>query len=386
MTTHKVDFILSRTLSAFVLGMSVVLSACGGAIEAPAAPAPAVASSDLSTMAFLFQPSRVGAGAIDGAVQSALVGAGYNLVTDAKAPHDAVMKVTASVTPQRSFMQTYVNGVLQVSQSVSVAVDISSNGRVIDHPYIQFTASNNVITEAEVQPLLTAINATGKLAEFAQDRRARAGAEVARAKQAKGDADESARKHVEAEANAAWEAAKSNECAAAGSPTSCDALRAWSTTNQSGPHADEAGQILRDAEPKTRLLRETAAWQGANVDACTSPKTSGDCAAVETYLMTYGNDVHSQAARDLLHSKKLIALKAADEQRKKVEEQREAQREKAEEQRTKVEAQREAQQQRVAELNACRENCTSKDGFCGVHRDLQERQACSVKCIERQCK
>ena len=357
--------------------------ACGGSPPPPQVVAPLPA--ETSSMTFFFRPSAMPK--VNAAVQQALVAAGYRLAVAEKAPNDAELKLDASTAPERSFVQTVVNGVPQVKERISVSIAVVAQGRIVDQPSAQFVVVNGAITDVDVQPLITAMTSSAKMGAFARDRKALGEAairqravEEERRQREKADAEEEARKKAESEAETAWQAAKATDCSTAASTTACDALVEWKKKNETGPHVEEACAILKEADPKVRLLRDTAAWREAHVDTCKAPKGANDCGGVEKYLMVFGNDEHSKEARDLLaaSSKRIAAFKADDDRRQAAEEKRAEQREQAD-------ARREVQQQKAQESKACRDNCTSKDGFCGVHRDRQKFQDCSVKCIQRRC-
>ena len=367
------EVIIGRAFAGLVFGalaLAVGSAGCGGSSAPPQAVTPLPA--ETSSMTFFFRPSVMPK--VNVAVQQALVAAGYRLAASEKTSNDAELKLEASSAPERTFIQTVVNGVPQVKERVTVSITVLAQGRIVDQPSAQFVVANGAITEADVQPLIAAMNTSAKVATFARERKGLGEAAVrqreveeAQRLRAKAEAEEEARKKADSDAETAWQAARAIDCSTAATTTACDALVEWKKKNETGTHAEEARAILKEAEPKVRTLREAAAWRDAHVDTCKAPKGANDCGGVENYLMVFGNDAHSQQARDLLasSSKKIAALIREEE----------------------AKAQREVARQKGEELRACNADCLSKEGYCrqsGAMRfDQRDFQDCSGKCLRR---
>jgi hypothetical protein len=322
-------------------------------------------------MTFFLRPSALAQA--NRAVEQALVSSGYRLVGE-RSPHDAELKLEVVALDQhRSAAQGSTSGVSRARHQMTLSLTVVAEGRTLDQRSAEIVFANGV-TPADVQPLIAALNASDGLEGFARQRKARGDSEAKRrAAEGEGvgkdkdEAVEQAHRRAEAESEAAWSAARPADCASASTASACDALSDWAKKHETGAHVEEARGILKDAEPKVRLLREAAAWRDAQVDTCKAPKGANDCAGVENYLRAFGNDEHSQQARDLLasSSKKIAALTKQEE----------------------AQAQREAARQKAEELRVCNADCTSKEGYCrqsGAMRfDPKDFQDCSAKCLRR---
>ena len=373
-----------------LIGIAVA-SGCGGSERAAST---AQGPTDDGVSLYI---ERGGNAQINGALQSAFVAAGYTVVNAATAPHEVTLRATATAGIEQSIFQVQVNGVAKVNLRVTVSVTaVLPDGRVVDQASTEYVAgADEPATEERMRPIVQALRSSGRLAVAARAvrqtrdadaRQQRAAAE--QADRAKAAADEAARKQKHTDDEAAWHAANESTCATAAATNACLELQAWLKANPGSEHAAQAKQTLDAAVPKLSELNAAIAWDKANTQACKAPQKSSDCDGVTAYLEAFPTGAHADDARALRDAawKKIEGLRRQEEatavaQRKReealaeAEAQREIQRQKAEEQRQKTE-----------ELMACRANCISKDGFCGVHADPQKFQRCAGLCIQRRCK
>jgi hypothetical protein len=357
---------------------------CGGS-ELPPATAQ---NADEAALSLYLEPSAQKH--VDAAVQAAFVAGGYTMVSSAAAPHDVTLRTTTTAAVEQSMFQVQVNGVAKVNLRVTVALTaVLADGRVIDHATTQYVTGTDEPPNAEqMRPLVQSLRSSGRLAQAAGGLRETKQADARKERQAAADADrakaaaeEAARTQRHIDDEASWQAASTSTCAAAASLTACATLETWLKGHPASEHAQEAKQTLDIALPKVVALGDAMAWDKANAPACKAPAKSSDCDGVKSYLATFPTGAHADEARAMRDAAwtKTEALRKQETASAEAKQARE-------EALAEAEAKREIQQQKADEMKACRENCTSKEGFCGVHRDPQKFQRCAGLCLQRRCK
>src|ERR1019366_5127313 len=178
----------------------MLLAACGGgeAENAPSATAASVARATPSAAVtglklYVTTPMRTSlATAIAAWLQTALVAAGYDLVTSEAAQHDLTARLAVSATQEQGFFHVTVNGRRQVTLKVHVALTIVGGAGVVDEVAHDFESSNGEVSDGNVSPLVARLNSSPRLARYASDqsnaRRAKVEAERAAAVQAQDQA------------------------------------------------------------------------------------------------------------------------------------------------------------------------------------------------------
>ena len=357
-----------------ILFMSILLgasaAACGGGAEGanpPVAAAPAPQA--VGAMTILLRPSR--SADVNAAVQSALIGAGYTLVVDPRAPHDAEGQLVVTETEVPSMFQVTVGGVRQRNLRGNVSLALQSGGQIIDHVTTQFEAKSTEITPDKVGGLVTALGNSPRVQKFAEGR---AVVNEERAAQVQQRADDD--KAQQANEEAAW-TATIGDCRAPKDAHSCDALKAWfATENQRmsgrGPQPTSAAEfqqrkqryreaqgVLDAAAPTIKTFADSEAWSRAEVPRCQAATTFEDCAALHAYMDRFPAGAHIDEAKSALDvGNQRLAAKAAEADREA--------------------AVRDRAAAGRAHQNSCRAKCS--DETCIAYTDETKKAACVAQC------
>ena len=264
----------STSRAALAVAMfAVLLAACGGedSESAPpetaseASPSPAVAA-----LSFYMANPRPGplVATVAARLQTALVGAGYNLVAAESAPHNVTARLAVTATPEQSLFQVTVNGTPQTKMRVHVTLSLTDDGRVVDELAHDFDSTNGEVSGEDVTPLVARLGRSPRLARYARElagaheARARASAQrAAQAEQEEAAATKAEQDKVDADEQSAWQAANADACAEATTLTACNDLQTWLKSHPNSPHAQEATQTLDAARPKNPRHRRRHALE-----------------------------------------------------------------------------------------------------------------------------
>ena len=290
---------------------ALLLAACGGEDSESAQPATAngAASPSPAVTALKVYLDSVARNPLDAAIaarlQSALVAAGYNLVTSESAPHDVAARLVVTATQEQSLFQVTVNGQRQVKLQVHAALTISGGGSVVDQVAHDFESSNGEVRDEDVAPLVTRLNRSPRLSRYASAR--------AKSRQAQRPGGASGR-HPGAAAGRASECgagapaggARLGRSATArvqdAEPSSRRATpcrRTWRSTPRARMRARRRS-ALTEAKPKLEALqRDENAWSRAGADACSAHADPHACDGVDLYLVKFPSGLHADEARSL---------------------------------------------------------------------------------------
>ena len=370
---------------------AILLAACGGEDSESAQPATAneAASPSPAVTALKVYLDSAARNPLDAAMavrlQSALVAAGYNLVTSESAPHDVAAHLVVTATQEQSLFQVTVNGQRQVKLQVHAALTISGGGSVVDQVAHDFDSSNGEVRDEDVAPLVARLNRSPRLSRYASARAKvrQAHAQAEQAAAAEASHEEAAAKKAEqdqreAEEQSAWQAANADACAQAMTLTACNDLETWLKTHPNSPHAQEATQTLDAARPKIVAIADDTLWSSANSAACKAPSRSSDCDGVSVYIGRFPSGAHADEARAIRDgsTKKVEALQKKEDAQARLDEQRQAQQEKADQQ-------KEAARQKQEQLEDCKRNC--KENMCAAYVLSDRFGLCMSRCVQNTC-
>ncbi len=313
-----------------LLAASALTGAACGAQTPVVAPVTATPTpQEVTNLAVLLVPSTIVE--VNAAAQAALVQAGYTIVVDPRAAHDAVGKLAASAVEVPSMFQLQVNDHSQAKHRVSVSLTIEASGRIIDQVSTQFETSNGHVTPDQLSGLVSALNASSGVKRFAGERAAakqRADDAVAQKQADRAAADKERADSVAAQRQAAdadWERVV-GECREPKSLTSCDSLRAWVDKNsprrrngvdstvsyqdaQLQKKRDDARKILDSAALALKGFAEADSWAHVDLGRCAAATTRDDCTSASQYLARFPGGAHVDEAKKALEAadKKLTA-------------------------------------------------------------------------------
>lgn len=362
---------LNRSLlaSALISWIAPHLWGCGPAPSTGSASAPKAApvAKEVSSLRTFF----VGASApeLNDAVRSALVASGYTLVTSQREPHHLTATVTATFAAEPSLFAVTVNGVQRtnIRFNVSLVMAVASDKRIVDNASVQFVAPREEVSAEKVQPLISSLASSGRVAQYAREveskQRAEANAKAdaeERARQEKGDAERRRLDEQHQADEAAWKDAGSDDCAGPTKPDSCRTLAAWVKAHPKNPHLNEANDIIKKSAERIASLTEEALWKDANVDQCKAPKEGDDCLGVEVYIGKYPTGAHAAEAKEALSKS---ANKIATLQ--------------------KAEAQRAETEKKKQEKGECRDEC--KNNRCAAYALSNKYDLCMSRCLRNIC-
>lgn len=311
---------IGHFVKAGLFGSCVAVAACGGGAAAVSATPATPTAPEVTALKCRLGHSQ--SKQIDTALQSALVAAGYTVVTDRGG--DASIELVPTITSKPTMFAIVVNGQKKMDWTVTVnAQAAGKDGQLIDQATAQFSDVEADVNAEELKPLVSSLNAHGKLASFARD----------------------------SEANA-WRDADANGCASPTSAKSCLKLEAWLAKHDGSPKADEARKILKDAEGKLAALEDDQAWNTAHPDQCKSPTQSSDCNGVQVYMNAHASGGHATEAKQLLQasSPKIAKLKSA-----------------------------ESAAQKAQNLSDCRQDC--KQNTCAWLMGFSRYNVCVANCV-----
>jgi hypothetical protein len=242
--------------------------------------------------------------ALAASLQTALVAAGYDLVTSEAAPHDLTARLAVSATQEQGFFHVTVNGRRQVTLKVHVALTIVGGAGVVDEVAHDFESSNGEVSDGNVSPLVARLNSSPRLARYASDqanaRRAKVEAERAAAVQAKDQAAQAEQDRAREQEETDWVHARPLGCRIPAILGACDAVRLYLAKYPSGTHADEAKKTVDEAAPKLEgLQKDDNVWHTAGADACRAHADPHGCDGIDLYLVKFPAGLHADEARAL---------------------------------------------------------------------------------------
>lgn len=348
---------------------------CGGdsaSAHPPVAitPAPKV----FGSLTILLKPSTIAE--VNNAVQSALVEAGYNVVADARALHNAVADLTATATEIPSIFQVRVNGITKKNFRINVTLVLRNGSRVIDQFSTEFEAEGGQVESARLNAIVRAMNRSKRVKGFAVEQ---ASVVAQREAAAKAEADDEAAKKAAEDIARAEDDANFNrilsDCREPKNATSCDELKALYLRSepQRGPGRAqrtgkdmqrdaerhlEAGEVLEASKSAIRDFADDETWAQANHGRCA---LGDDCMAVHRYLSQFPSGKHAEAARKAVSDG--ARVRAERDER----EQRQA------------EAEERAQTARARQAS-CKSRCASET--CIAYTAVDKKAACVAQCVE----
>lgn len=267
-------------------------AACGGQAEAPPAATPPVVSApaEVSSLSFVVVPAGPAtqtARAAAEALRSALMSAGYNVVTARRGERDVEIVTHVSTTEERSLFKVSVNGKTDLNERVHLVGSVTSKGRVLDEISADFAATNSQVNPRDVAPAVAALASSQKVAGYAREL------------QAKTENENAKTQRVEEET--AWNNARVTGCRQPSSLTGCDGVRIYLAKYPSGAHAAEAKDALTASEPQMeRIQKDENTWKSAGAEACRKDHTHDACTGVELYLAKFPAGVHLDEAQALV--------------------------------------------------------------------------------------
>jgi len=227
------------------------------------------------------------------ALQSALAGSGYTLVVDPRAGIDVTAQATATIAVVPSMIRVRVNGVERVKRQYAVTVAMTANGQVVDQMSTQFETSGPV-SPTQLQPLVAALQASPRLAQYSRDLQNRHTSEVQVVQQQQVAEDRIAEEKM-------WIQARAVSCAFPAKLSDCDGVRLYLAKYPSGVHAKDANYALVQSQPRMEALqKDEAAWAAAGADACRLAHKRAACGGVEIYQAKYSSGMHADEAAALL--------------------------------------------------------------------------------------
>jgi hypothetical protein len=248
-------------------------------------------------------------------IEGRLVGAGYKLV---EGTPDVEISLALRSQFEPSMFNVTVNGQPSGKTHVWATVSLFGAGALVDRVESDWTGDAGAVDDAAVGTIVSSIGYSSGLRRYASlVEQRRQGAQLAdEAKKAeetktieatkpkeadvKELAAEAEAKRQKEEQELAWPPA-SRTCAAAATPTACDALHAFVAKYPEGGHASEAKTLLELARPKIETLqKDEGAWQAAEIEVCRSSRTRRACAKVDVYAIKYPAGLHILEAQELL--------------------------------------------------------------------------------------
>jgi hypothetical protein len=147
------------------------LVACGGS-NPPAATATVAAPPETTSLTFLLrmhEPAGTTAHSAMEALRLGLVEAGYRIVVDPRARHDAEILCRASVLEEAYGFGATDYSRSDLTERVALTATVVSRGRAIDEATIAFVSANLQISAMYVQPLVNRLNASQKIAQLGSE-------------------------------------------------------------------------------------------------------------------------------------------------------------------------------------------------------------------------
>lgn len=282
-----------RSSFALVGIFSALVTACGGNSAGASGPADLGShSAEASALRFAVTTGRSSTPAAEIATEmlrAELVAAGFNLVVDQNAAHDAEIAIRSTSAEEPSIFVVQVNGKTLTKERVSVTASIRAGGRIVDEASISFVTRGSVEPD-DVRPAVARLSSSRRLAGFARQSRAEA---VARADQ---DAE-----RAKAEDETGWGTSRAGACRQPAKLDSCDAVRAYLVARPSGAHAEDARSALKESEaPMARLQKDENYWAQSEVATCKRTRSHEGCTGVELYVAKYGGGLHIDEAHALI--------------------------------------------------------------------------------------
>jgi hypothetical protein len=267
-----------------------------------AAPPPLGAPQSARNPTLLF--SFVGRGAsapyFAAAVQRGLADAGYPVVADSRFPHDAdaLLRITlAAAGPPNS--ARYGHTVVMTAILV-----IEARGAIVDQTSVRFETDGGTFPPDAVGRLVTPLNQSMRLRDFAQQTAAQNLPQPPHLEAADAQPqpkDEKQERQAREEEEAAWIAARVEGCRQPAALTSCDAVRMFLVRYPKGNHIDDGNSAVAQAAPKiAELQKDENTWQAAGSAACVPGGTKDVCVGVELYLHHYPAGLHAVDAQRLM--------------------------------------------------------------------------------------
>jgi hypothetical protein len=285
----------------------IFLAACGGeATESVAPEVPAVhlistanvtrrEVSSASALRVYVPPSPATPG-LARAMRSALASGGYAIVIDRRVGFDLLGQLNVSVAVVPSTVQVRINGVEQAKRRYAVTLSLLADGQLIDQASTQFETDEGV-PPGRLQPIVSALNASSKLLQFARERWEGQGT---RTEVAKKKPEEAAATSARIDEEKEWNAARPTGCELPASLTGCDAVRLYLAKYPAGVHVEDANRALAAGQPQLeKLQKDENAWQQAGATACRAHTDKDACDGVDLYLVKYPAGIHADDARAL---------------------------------------------------------------------------------------
>jgi hypothetical protein len=110
------------------------------------------------------------------ALQAALTDAGYRVVVEPRAPHDAEIACRVVVQDATGGYGSGWNSGAIIRERIYLTATVTSRGRVIDEAAVDFIAANVQITTRHLRPAVKSFNTSEKIAQLGREIRDEAAA------------------------------------------------------------------------------------------------------------------------------------------------------------------------------------------------------------------
>jgi hypothetical protein len=231
------------------------------------------------------------------ALRQELDRAGFQLVVEETAPHDATLVLDVGAQETHSLFKVTVNGKVKRSFKVHPALSVVDGSRSIAGFSTDFESEGEVEPQ-HVAPLVRQLGTSTRVARLANERARQRSADLTATRKQ----DEDKRGQADDEE---WIAAKPLACKDPARLEACDGVRLYLAHFKDGNHAVEANKLLKDAYPALeKLQKDENTWLRSSAGACDAQLTPDACDGVDIYLTKYPAGLHADEAKALLARKK----------------------------------------------------------------------------------
>jgi hypothetical protein len=280
-------------------GFAILIVACGAdAPQAPTHPPPS------AVLAMQVRVDSAGDETFCPSLEQGLRRSNLAVVPPGTAQADATVTCRAFASEDTGLFRLEYNG--QRKMHYTVRVDVrGASGQGVDSFVAEYNAyERNPPDEDVVSKVVLGFAYSQRIAAYARS--------VQRAKASGAITQPTATATVEATVapppadrrdDQAWFAIDTVKCKIPARVEACDGVRRYLQRFPTGAHAQEANEILTQAQPALeKLQKDDVAWQKANHRECQRLRTSDACIGVEAYTVQFATGAHADEAHRLLRA------------------------------------------------------------------------------------
>jgi hypothetical protein len=276
------------------------LIACGGdAAQTPTHPPPA---------AVLAMQVRVDSTGRDDtfcpALEQGLARSNLAVVPAGAPQADATVTCRAFATENTGFVTFAYNG--QRKMHYTVRIDVrGSGGEGVDSFVAEYNGyARNPPDEDVVAKVVLGFAYSQRIAAYARGvQRAKASGAVTQPTATATAAAEVAPPPADRRDDQAWFAIDTVKCKIPSRVEACDHVRRYLARFPNGAHAQEANEILTQAQPALeKLQKDDVGWQKSNHSECSRLRSADACIGVEAYTVQFPTGVHADEAHRMLRN------------------------------------------------------------------------------------